>query len=162
MLLYIKFLCALWPSSSLTCGVGPLERGSWGGETTAMFPLGLHAVGGPWPTEMRLCQGTEGLHKLWAFTSSPLRRRDRSALPLCLLCEQEEAKGEVLLPGESPGVFLQLCARNLLPFLATWTAPPWGPPLLPVPQQTPEPPSGGLNCQTLTPPPCSLRACPSH
>lgn len=97
-----------------------------------------------------------------AFTSSLLRRIDRSALPLGLLCEQEEAKGEVLLPGESPGVFLQLCARNLLPFQATWTAPLWGPPLLPVPQPMPEPPSGGLNCQTLTPPSCSLRACPSH
>ena len=30
--------------------------------------------------------------------------------------QQEEAKREVLLPGEFPGVFLQLCARNLLPF----------------------------------------------
>lgn len=120
-------------------------------------------MGGPWLTEARLWQGTEGLHKLWAFTSSSLRRIDRITLPLGLLCEQqEEAKGEVLLPGESPGVFLQLCARNLLLFQATWTAPPWGLPLLPVSQLTPEPYFGGLNCQTLTPPSCSLRACPSH
>lgn len=65
----------------------------------------------------------------------------------------------VLLPGEFPGVFLQLRARNLLPFQTTCTVPPWGLPLhlpgpvchlLPVLQPIPGATFWRSECQTLT------------